>query len=65
MHYLQVTHRLFYAATDLNTAAIAQVQTQIRQRILRAFVSTMLNFMLPFCLPGSSHLSVEKKQLTR
>jgi hypothetical protein len=28
----------FHAATNLDTAAIAQVQTQIRQRILRAFV---------------------------
>jgi len=28
----------FHAATDLDTAAIAQVQAQVRQRILRAFV---------------------------
>ncbi|MDP2761363.1 MAG: IS91 family transposase [Sideroxyarcus sp.] len=28
----------FHAATDLDTAAIAQVQAQVRQRIMRAFV---------------------------
>ena len=28
----------FHAATELDTAAIAQVQAQVRQRILRAFV---------------------------
>jgi len=28
----------FFAATNLDTAAIAQVQAQVRQRILRAFV---------------------------
>ena len=28
----------FHAATDLDAAAIAQVQAQVRQRILRAFV---------------------------